>query len=85
MKRFEEMTIIDSFSENEQICEVDMNKLRKYVNPNYWENELNKFSFQTRMRNRRMFNDLLSKYELSKIKDELREAFNAKFEFLIDN
>ncbi len=84
MMRFEEMTIVDSYSDDD-ISPDDLTKLTRYKNPFYWEEIKRKFTYQTKMRHHREYVRLLEKYELLKIKTILRNSLLEKFIYLMNN
>jgi hypothetical protein len=85
MKRFEELTIIDSYKNNSNIPENVRTAIETYTSYNFWE-LLSKRPLRNKKRQERMkFNQLLIDNNLLKTKTELRNKLNSKFQFLINN
>tara|TARA_R100000306_G_scaffold14412_2_gene17885 strand:- start:2151 stop:3041 length:891 start_codon:yes stop_codon:yes gene_type:complete len=84
MLRFEEMTIVDSYLD-EDISSADLNKLCRYNNPTYWEQRISHLSNQTKMRYHRDYVSLLQKYDLLHTKNVLRELLLKKYIKLINH
>lgn len=85
MKRFEELTIIDSYKNNSNIPENIRTAIETYISYNFWE-LLSTRSLRNKKRQERMkFNQLLIENNLLKTKTELRNKLNYKFQNLINN
>lgn len=82
--RFDEMKIIDSFTETSMEL-LDYQKLIKFMNSKHWEVDIKNMSDSTKARHKRQFNQLINKYNLDSTKKELRRLFLEKFEYLINN
>ncbi len=82
LQRFDEMLIIDDYKNNPKILKKTKNQIEKYTNYNYWGNISNRTK---KSRERTRFKEILEKYKLLKIKEELREKLVDKFEYLINN
>ena len=85
LKRFDDMIIIDSITESNNISLMDQKSLGNYLNPNFWHNKFEKVHPEARARHKRKFNALLIKYDLLKLKETLRSALIEKFKVLINN
>lgn len=84
MMRFDEMQIIDSILE-ESIEPEDFQKLSRFKNPNYWEEDIKEKSGTFKMRRRNEFKALIEKYNLNSTQAELRGLLIDKFNYLINN
>ncbi|MCF1420845.1 hypothetical protein [Mangrovimonas futianensis] len=84
LMRFDEMLILDEISED-SIEQLDYQKLLKFVNPKYWEEDIKTMSGTTRMRHRNQFNVIIEKYGLDSTKKELRRLLVEKFDYLINH
>ncbi|QYJ68786.1 hypothetical protein [Flavobacterium litorale] len=82
--RFDKMQIIDSILE-ESIEPEDFQKLIRFKNPEYWQEEIKEKSGTFKMRRRNEFNALIEKYSLNSTKNELRRLLIEKFNHLINN
>jgi len=85
IKRFDELTIIDEFNSDMIGNEIDYNKLIKYINPNFWNEELENKSRQTKANYNKDFKRILIRYGLLKTKLYLRLQMINKFRFLLNN
>lgn len=84
LKRFDEMTIVDSYCDKE-ISPEDLALLCNYNNPMYWARLIEGKNYQTKMRHERKYKELLEKYSLLKTKRELRELLIKKFIYLMNH
>lgn len=82
--RFDEMQIIDTFYE-ESIEPRDYQKLIKFTNPKYWEEDIKEKSGTTKIRHKNQFKGLIEKYSLDTTKKQLRSLLVGKFNYLINN
>ncbi|PXX22854.1 hypothetical protein [Arenibacter sp. ARW7G5Y1] len=84
IQRFDEITIVDDGA-SINISTEDNNKLRQYLNPSFWEEDLEGVHQQYKARHRNKFNDLLERNNLLKTKKALKVALTNKFKYLISN
>ncbi|MBR9847490.1 MAG: hypothetical protein GYB35_15935 [Algicola sp.] len=84
MMRFDEMQIIDTILE-ECIEPKDFQKLIRFKNPEYWQEDIKEKSGTFKMRRRNEFNALIEKYSLDSTKKEIRRLLIEKFNHLINN
>jgi len=84
MMRFDEMQIIDTILE-ESIEPEDFQKLIRFKNPEYWQEDIKDKSGTFKMRRRNEFNALIEKYSLDSTKNELRRLLIEKYNHLINN
>ena len=83
LQKFDEMIIVDDFTENDNIPEVDLKQIEIYKSPIYWQSLNDRNKRNTRMKSKKDFRRLLEKYNLLKIKAYIRELLIQKFEELI--
>ncbi len=84
VEHFEGINIVDYF-EQEKVPEKDRNKLNRYMSPIYWIRIKSEKSQKQISRLKADFNNLLNKYKLLEMKNEIREKLNAKFIELLDS
>ena len=84
LKRFDELTIIDEYGDSE-IQKKDLNNLKKYSNPAFWEEELRSKTRQTKSIHKKKFERILNKYSLLEIKKSIRSLIIQKFIYSINN
>ncbi len=82
-KGFIKLTLIDNL-ENVLISSVDLEKLNKYTNPNFWQRARENKSYKIQTRLKRDFDLLKKKYSLTKVKDDLEFKLIYKFWELIN-
>ena len=83
MEKFEGLIIVDNFDSN-VIPENDYNKLNKYTNSNYWIRIKSEKSPKVVSRLKKDFLILLTKYQLLRTKNQIREKLVDKFHELIE-
>jgi hypothetical protein len=83
LKRFDELTIVDSYEEA-TIPPRALPKLIRYTNPHYWETRISSMSNTTKMRHTRAFNELLQRHNLLTTKTALKEQLISKYLHLIN-
>lgn len=83
LQKFEELIIVDQFEES-RIEPIDLEKLIRYNNPNYWETTISGFSATTKMRHLRIYKNLLNKYNLLRTKTHLKQLIQDKYIQLIN-
>lgn len=84
VERFQGLNIIDYF-EQEKVPEKDLNKLNRYMSPTYWIRIKSEKSPKQISGLKADFNNLLNKYKLLEMKNEIREKLNSKFIELLDS
>jgi hypothetical protein len=84
VEHFEGLNIVDNF-EQENVPEKDRNKLNRYMSPIYWIRIKSEKSPKQISGLKADFNNLLNKYRLLEMKNEIREKLNAKFIELLDS
>lgn len=84
LERFDELTIIDDYLDS-WLTLKDLNTLKRYVNPSYWEVDLIDKTRQTKLRHKKKFEAILNKYNLLKTKSILRSLLIQKFIYLINH
>jgi ferredoxin-fold anticodon binding domain-containing protein len=84
IEHFEGINIVDYF-EQEKVPEKDRNKLNRYMSPIYWIRIKSEKSPKQISGLKTDFTNLLNKYKLLKMKNEIREKLNAKFIELLDS
>lgn len=84
MKRFDELLIVDDYSENSEIPAEDIYKLNALSSFIYWENLSNNKQRQKKMNHKRKYFKLLETYDLLKTKNMLKNQLVQKFEKLIN-
>jgi hypothetical protein len=85
IKRFDELTIVDDFDEGSITNVKEYNALSRYINPNYWTEEIKGNHQEARARQKKHFGKLLKENDLLKTKTYLRTLFVQKFIQLINN
>lgn len=85
LKRFDELTIVDDFNETTIVENNDYDKLSRYTNPIFWNEEIKGKHQQTRSRHREEFERLLEKNDLLNTKFYLRKLLIQKFIYLINH
>lgn len=80
MKRFEELTIADNYSERKDIPDEVKAKLDAYSSFSYWQQFNNN---QTKMVHKRAYFKLLEKYNLLKVKADIKTLLEKKYQELI--
>lgn len=83
IKKFDEIIIVDDFTENDNIPEVDLKQIEIYKSSIYWQSLNDRNKRNRRMKSKKDFRRLLEKYNLLKIKAYIRELLIQKFEELI--
>lgn len=83
-RRINALLIVDKVDWN-QIDKCDEVKLKTFLNPYYWENELQGKSHTTRKRKRDELYTLLDKYNLDTTKYRIMELLDSKFHQLINS
>ena len=84
LKRFEEMTIVDNLRPND-IPSEKYSKIENYLNSTFWEKFSDRKYRNSKSKQKKEFEYLLSKYGLLKTKSHLRDLLVQKFQFLINN
>ena len=86
LKRFDELTIVDSFDDYGQFCSRDQKKMLLYMNVNFWGSFLQSQSGRkARSRATKDFERIQNKHNLNSLKIEMRCALEKRYEFLINN
>lgn len=84
VEKFEGLNIVDDFKQ-EKVPENDRNKLNKYMNPVYWIRIKSEKSSKQISSLKTDFTNVLNKYKLLEMKNEIREKLNSKFIELLDS
>ena len=84
IEHFEGLIIVDDFK-YEKVSEKDRNKLNGYMSPNYWIRIKSEKSPKQISGLKTDFINILNKYQLLEMKNEIREKLNAKFIELLDS
>ena len=84
VEKFEGINIVDDFKQ-EKVPENDRNKLNKYMNPVYWIRIKSEKSSKQISSLKTDFTNVLNKYKLLEMKNEIREKLNSKFIELLDS
>lgn len=85
VKRFDELTIVDDFDEASILDKNDYDRLSRYINPIFWNEEIKSKHQEIRSRHRIEFERLLVKNDLLKTKCYLRKLLIQKFIYLINH
>lgn len=83
LNKFDEMIIVDGFTENDNIPEADLKQIEIYKSSIYWQSLNDRNKRNRRIKSKKDFRRLLEKYNLLKIKAYIRELLIQKFEELI--
>ncbi|NRD18598.1 hypothetical protein HNV08_00955 [Winogradskyella eckloniae] len=85
LKRFDELTIVDSISAGSKITRKDTRKLESYLSYNYWEKLSERENRNIKREERKAFQSLLEKNNLLKTKAVLRASLIQKFNELLNS
>lgn len=86
LKRFDQLTIVDSISNYDQFSSGEQKNILLYMNVNYWIGfPSTPAGRKARERAKKNFKSLQEKYNLNTIKLEIRSLIEEEFEMLINN
>ncbi len=85
LKRFNELTIIDSIHDFDVFSEIDKQKLITYMNPSSWDNLLIRNKRTVKYLAKKDFEILQKEYKLNTLRDLLRKKIIIEFDSFINN
>ena len=85
LKRFNELTIIDSIQDFDVFSEIDKQKLITYMNPSSWDNLLIRNKRTVKYLAKKDFEILQKEYKLNTLRDLLRKKIIIEFDSFINN
>jgi hypothetical protein len=85
LNKFDELVILDEFSEKSNITDKDKILLDKYTNNRFWKVDLLNKSRTTKSKYLKHFKELINKHKLNSLSNELRLQLIDNFNYLLDN
>lgn len=82
MKKFEELTIVDTYKGNNKTSRTDKSNLIRFTNPNYWIDTRNNRTANTLSNRKKKFEKILKSNNLLTFKNRLRELIIEKHNYL---
>lgn len=85
MQRFDEMVIVDDFSNNSKLADSVKNNLQEYTSYDYWEKLSSRSKRNKKAEELKNFKSILKENDLLKTKSMIEQKLISKFNHLIEN